>query len=198
MKSAVIALFTKENRKCLFWGGIVALVILLILLLLAVLLVMAIPPNTSIFMYLTGEKSKLELIKLIGWGISGVIAILGVMALFYRAETLDKQNETVKEGYDKQAAASNEQNRIMGEQAAASNEQNKIIRDGQLQERIKAAGDRLSSEHASVRIASFNDFYYLAIIEPNLRGYSFNTLCLHLRQTTKDKNYQKEEKASET
>ncbi len=159
MKNKFIALFSNEKCKLLLWDIVVLLTVLLIA-------VMAIPPDTSIFMYLTGEKSKLELIKIIGWGISGLIAILGVMGLLQRA--------------------------------AAQDEQNKIMREGQLQERIKAAGDRLSSEHASVRIASFNDFYYLAIIEPNLRGYSFNTLCLHLRQTTKDKNYQKEEKASET
>ncbi len=201
MKNDDVALYSDKKYKFLFGGSIAVLVILLIVLLLvmvappeiklhdlnatllAILLVKATHLDTSIFIYLTGEKSKLELIKLIGWGISGVIAILGVMALFYRAETLDKQNETIKKGYDKQAAA--------------SDKQNKIIRDGQRHERIKTANERLASKDTLVRIASFNDFYYLASIELDLRRYILNILCEHLQQIIKDKNNRKDINAHE-
>ncbi len=129
--------------------GIVVLFALLIL-------VMLFPPIEFVFNYLTGEKSKLEFIKIIGWGMSGLIAIFGVIGLLQRAAALD--------------------------------EQNKIIRDGQRDERMKTANERLASKDTLVRIASFNDFYYLASIEPDLRRHILNILCEHLQQITKDKN----------
>ncbi len=92
MKSAVIALFTKENRKLLLWGIVVLLAVILIA-------VMIFSSVECFFMSLTGIKTKPELIKLIGWGISGLIAILGVMALFQRAAALDKQNEMTEESH---------------------------------------------------------------------------------------------------
>ncbi len=153
MKEALIALFAKENRKFFLWGIGVFFVVLVL------------PP--SIFTYITGENNtKLEFIKLIGWGMSGLIAILGVMGLFQRAAALDKQNEMTEKGH--------------------------------IHERFKVATEHLGSEHISVRIAAFNEFYHLAEIESNLRKTIFDILCAHLRQTTKDENYQKKEKDSET
>ncbi len=149
MKKALIALFSNKNRKFFLWGLLVFFAVLLIA-------VVAIPPDTCIFMYLTGEQSKLELIKLIGWGMSGVIAILGVMGLLQRAAALDKQNEMTEKGH--------------------------------IHERFKVATEHLGSEHISVRIAAFNEFYHLAEIESNLRKTIFDILCAHLRQTTKDES----------
>ena len=73
--------------------------------------------------------------------------------------------------------------------AAAVDEQNKLTETGHLHERFKAATEHLGNEKsASIRIASFNEFYRLAEItnEKALRGTIFNILCAHLRQTTKD------------
>ena len=144
MKEALDALFAKENRKFFLWGIGVFVVVLIL------------PP--SIFTYIAGENNtKLEFIKLIGWGMSGLIAILGVMGLFQRAAALDKQNEMTEKGH--------------------------------IHERFKVATEHLGSEHISVRIAAFNEFYHLAEIESNLRKTIFDILCAHLRQTTKDENY---------
>ncbi len=76
-----------------------------ILFVILLIVAIAIPPDTakpsdiSIFMYIVGEKNKLELIKLIGWGISGLIATLGVMGLLQRASALDKQNRMTEESH---------------------------------------------------------------------------------------------------
>ena len=92
MKKAIIALFaTSENLKFLLWG--------ITILVLIIIIFMAIPPYSSIFMYIAGEKAKLELIKFVGWGISGLIAIFGVIGLLQRATALDKQNEMTEKGH---------------------------------------------------------------------------------------------------
>ncbi len=127
--------------------------------------VMLLPPVEYIFMYLTGTSGKLELIQLIGWGMSGIIAVFVAFGLLQRAAALDKQN--------------------------------KISEKGQVHERFKTATDHLGSEHVLVRIASFNEFYHIAEIEPDLRKTIFNILFAHLLQTIKDKNYQKDATESE-
>ncbi len=65
-------------------------------LLILLIFVMLFP---SQFMYFTGGKTKLELLEFIGWGISGTIAIFGVIGLLQRAAALDKQNEMTEKGH---------------------------------------------------------------------------------------------------
>ncbi len=83
------------------------------------------------------------------------------------------------------------------QRVAALDKQNRIAEKAHVYERHKTATDRLSSENVSVRIAAFNDFYYLASIEQTLQKIIFDTLCNHLLQTIKDKNYQKDIDPSE-
>ena len=115
----------------------------------------------SKFMYFTGGKTKLELLEFIGWGISGIIAIFGVIGLLQRAAALDAQN--------------------------------KLTEKGHAQERFKAATEHLSSDSISARIAAFSAFHHIAKIEKELKDPIFDILCSHLRQTTKDKDYQKKQ-----
>ncbi len=122
--------------------------------------VMLLPPVKYIFMYLTGTSGKLELIQLIGWGMSGIIAVFVAFGLLQRAAALDKQNE--------------------------------ISEKGNFHERFKTATEHLSSDRVSLHISAFNEFYHIAEVEPDLRKTIFNILCAHLRQTTKDKDYQKD------
>ncbi len=84
------ALFSND-RKLLLWGIVVLVAVLIA--------VMIFPSVECFFMSLTGIKTKPELIKLMGWGMSGVIAIFGVMGLLQRAAALDKQNEMTEKGH---------------------------------------------------------------------------------------------------
>ena len=127
--------------------------------------VMLLPPVKYILMYLTGTSGKLELIQLIGWGMSGIIAVFVAFGLLQRAAALDKQNE--------------------------------ISEKGNFHERFKTATEHLSSDQVSLHISAFNEFYHIAEIEPDLRKTILNILCAHLRQTTKDKNYQRDATESE-
>ncbi len=122
---------------------------------------MIVPFAGYIFMYFTGTETKLELIKLIGWGMSGVIATLVVFGLLQRGAALDGQNT--------------------------------INSKGNIQERLRAAIEHLGNENASIRIASFYEFYRLAKAEAYLRKTIFYILCAYLRQTTKNENYQKKQ-----
>ncbi len=60
---------------------------------------MLLPPAEHIYMYFTGTKAKFEILKFIGWGMSGLIATLGVVGLLRRAAALDKQNEMTEKGH---------------------------------------------------------------------------------------------------
>ncbi len=136
------------------------------------------------FADLTEISYKPELLKFIGWGISGLIAVLVAVGILQRTTVLDKQNKITKEGHD--------------QRAIESDKQNEMTEKGHIHERFKAAIDHLGNkESISVRIAAFNEFYRLAELDPEsgLQKTIFGILCAHLRQTTKDENYQKKERA---
>ncbi len=113
-------------------------------------------------MHIAGEKAKLELIKFVGWGISGLIAIFGVIGLLQRAAALDKQNETTEKGHV--------QERFKAATEHLGNRQ---------------ASVRIAAFYEFYRLAKIKS-------EPDLREHIFYILCAHLRQTTKHKNYKPE------
>ncbi len=169
MKNSIFALFaTRENFKFLFWG--------IAFLLFLLILVMLLPPDLYIFKYLTGEKTKLELIKLIGWGMSGIIAFFGVVGILQRAAVLDKRYETAEKDSIQRA---------------------ETIEKRHIQDRFKAVTEHLGNEQDSVRIAAFYEFYHLVEIEPNLQSTIFDILCTHLRKITKNKDYKNNLKPTE-
>ncbi len=141
-----------NNHKFLMWSITFFLFVLIVII--------GIPPDASIFMYIAGKTPKLELLKFIGWGISGTIAIFGVMGLLQRAAALDQQNEMTKEVH--------------------------------IQERFNVATEHLGHASMSVRIAAFSAFCHLVEIKPDWRKNIFDILCAHLRQTTRNKNYQQD------
>ncbi len=158
---------TPKKHTFLFWSGIVVIAILLILS----IGVMTLPSVECFFINLTGAGDKLEVLKLVGWGISGLIAIFGVVGLFQRAEALDKQNIINEKNHKQQAGD---------------------IEKGHVQERFKAATEHLGNEQVSVRIAAFYEFYHLAKTKEDWQISIFYILCAHLRHTTKHKDYNKE------
>ncbi len=60
---------------------------------------MIVPFANHIFMYFTGAETKLEIIKLIGWGMSGIIATLVVFGFLQRAAALEGQNTINGKGH---------------------------------------------------------------------------------------------------
>ncbi len=152
MKYSIIALFAAiDNRKFLLWGIVVLVAVLIT--------VMAIPPDTPIFIYISGQKNKLELIKFVGWGITGLIAIFGVIGLLQRATALDQQNEMMEKGHI--------QERFNAATTHLGNDRVSV---------------RIAAFYDFCRLATIES-------EPDLRKHIFDILCAHLRQTTKHKDY---------
>ncbi len=79
------------NRKFLLRGLVGSLILLIG--------VMLFPPVEYILMYLTGTNDKLELLEFIGLGMSGIIAVFGVVGLLQRAAALDEQNKITEKGH---------------------------------------------------------------------------------------------------
>ena len=180
----IIAFISRNYRKFLLWCGITILVILSITSIVFMIKAIHLSPNDPIFVHVAGNAAKLEVIKLIGWGMSGLIAILSVIGLLQRSAALDKQNDT------------NEKNYL--QQAEALKKQHETNEKGHAQERFKAATEHLGNERVSMRITAFYEFYRLAKIEsePDLREHVFDILCAHLRKTTEYENGQEKEKDS--
>ena len=71
---------------------------------------------------------------------------------------------------------------------------NKLIEQGHINERFKSATENLGHNDASVRIASFYQFYYLAKEGgENFRRNIFEILCSRLRSIPKCKSHTKED-----
>ena len=67
---------------------------------------------------------------------------------------------------------------------------NKLIEKGHIDERFKSATENLGHNEASVRIASFYQFYYLAKDQPdNFRKSIFDILCSYLRAMPHGKSH---------
>ncbi len=79
------------NIKFLLRGIAGSLVLLIVIMLL--------PPVEYILMYLTGTDDKLELLEFIGLGMSGIIAVFGVIGLLQRAAALDTLNKLTEKGH---------------------------------------------------------------------------------------------------
>ena len=106
-------------------------------------------------------EGKEGIIIALGWIMGGVLAIINA-AIF-----------------NTRAAAQIE---ILKEQVKS----NQLTEKGHIQDRFKAATEHLGSEKSIVRMASFNEFYYFARDNENLRKDVFEILCDHLRNTARD------------
>ena len=78
--------------------------------------------------------------------------------------------------------------------ADAQARNNELVEKGHINERFKSATENLGHDDASVRIASFYQFYYLAKEgEENFRRNIFEILCSRLRSISKCKSHTKED-----
>ena len=120
--------------------------------------------------YSSGSKApRHETLTFIGVMMSGVLAAIGAVAINRRA---DAQMKNV----------------------VAQVENNKLIEKGHINERFKSAVESLGHRDASVRIASYYQFYYLAKEGgEDFRYGIFEILCSRLRSMPHDKSHLTEE-----
>ncbi len=159
--------FISKNRKFLLCNGIAFLAILSITSIMFMIWAILLSPEHPIFEDIAGNEAKLEVIKLIGWGMSGIAVVWSIFGLLHRAAALDKQN------------AISEKGQVQERFKAAI---------GHLDsERILV---RIASFYEFYRLAKIES-------EPDLKKNIFDILCAHLRQTTKYKDYKPEERVLE-
>ena len=123
----------------------------------------------GVFAILLGTGSKKETIEFIAFGIGGLLAVMGAIAINDRARA---------------------QNRI----ADAQVENNKLVEKGHVNERFKSAIENLGRENQTARISAFYQLYYLAKGQQDMgfKNSIFEILCAHLRNLTQEKSYQEE------
>ena len=134
-------------------------------LILFLVIIMFLTCKGGVFAILLGTSSKKETIEFIAFGIGGLLAAMGAIAINRRAEAQIKS-------------------------ADAQVKNNKLIEKGHIDERFKSAIRNLGHNEASVRIASFYQFYYLAKDQPdNFRKSVFDILCSYLRAMPHDQSH---------
>ena len=126
-------------------------------------------PSGGVFakiLEITGMTAKQETLKFISLGMGGVLAAIAAVELNLRATAAMKNAE-------------------------AMTKNNVLTEKGHIEERFKTAVQHLGSRRMSARIASFYQLYYLAKDnpDPDFVKNIHEILCAHLRQTTRDKEY---------
>ena len=163
-----------QHPDFVFWSS-VALWIILVLMLVIFLGVMFSEYISRIVTCWLGTKetevgtSKYETLKFIGLGMSGILVAIGAIAINRRADAQVKN-------------------------VIAQVENNQLIEKGHTNERFKSAIESLGHNDASVRIASFYQFYHLAKEgKDDFRHNIFEILCSRLRSMPQDISHLTEE-----
>ena len=160
MKKALCSI-VRQSGNLLMAVAIVVAIALFICLLWVI-----IADDSSALIRQLESMKKREIMKLIGLGIGGALAVIGTVVLNRRADAMAKS-------------------------AAAMAKNNELIEKGHIDERFKAAIESLGHAAASVRIAAFHQFYNLAkgSSDKDFVKSIFDILCSHLRQITSDEDY---------
>ena len=109
------------------------------------------------------------------WG--GVLVALNVVVANRRAKAMEDAAASQAEGMKRQAKA------------------NRLTEQGQRQERLKNALDRLGSESPVQQFAAAYELVHLAGDTEELRGAVLAIFCEHIRQTTRSDGYKEQHRA---
>jgi uncharacterized protein YjbI with pentapeptide repeats len=130
------------------------------------------------------DDAKYEALKFLGISMGGILIALQALMSYKRAKAME---DTAKAQVD----AAKAQARATEEQARA----NENAEQGLRQERLKNAIEHLGHDKDSVRLGGAYELFHLAEDNENLRKTAFDMLCLHIRQTTCENEYQKKHKS---
>ena len=176
----------KENLFPIFQ---ITLIVLLIFLVGVFVVVMCFEDPKRIFKLLGvsgSENPKYEVLKFLGIGMGGVLVALQALMSYKRAKAMEDTAKAQADAASAQADAAQAQARATEEQARA----NENTEQGLRQERLKNAIEHLGHERDSVRLGGAYELFHLAEDNKDLRKTAFDMLCLHIRQTTGEKEYQ--------
>ena len=161
-----------------------ALIFLLMLLAVGFVVVMFCEPKWIFDRLGIPEKEKNKALTFLGIGMGGILVALQALMSYKRARAME---DTAKA----QANAANAQ----ADAALAQARANENTEQGLRQERLKNAIEHLGHERDSVRMGGAYELFHLAEDSKNLRKTALDILCLHIRQTTGENEYQKKYKS---
>ena len=137
--------------------------------------------------------NRKETITFIGWGMSGLFAILGLIVLNKRANA----QQATAEAQKMTAEAQMQSAEVQKETAEAQIQSNKFAEQRYVDEKYEDAIQNLGHKHAGVRIAAYYSLHRLAKTYKNLREVIFTQLCTHLRDITTAPDYAGKTKPTE-
>ena len=171
----------KENLFSIFQVILIVLLIALAIVFVGVLFFDCVEDYVSC---LIGLTAKNNILTFLGIGMGGILVALQALASHRRAKAMeDAANE--------QANSAKAQARAAEEQARA----NKNTEQGLRQERLKNAIEHLGHKKESMRWGGAYELFHLAKDSKELRQTALDLLCLHIRQTTGEKEYKKKHKS---
>ena len=178
----------KENLFLFFQATLIVLLIFLVGVFAVVLFLEDPKWSFKLFGVSESENPKYEVLKFLGIGMGGILVALQALMSYKRAKAME---DTAKA----QADAANAQADAAQAQARA----NEHTEQGLRQERLKNAIEHLGDERDSVRLGGAYELFHLAEDTKDLRKTALDMLCLHIRQTTGENEYQEkhESKPSE-
>lgn len=124
-----------------------------------------------------GAKDKKDALQFLGVIMGGVLVALNVAVGHRRAKAMEGAAAAQADGMKRQADA------------------NRLTEQGQRQERLKNALDRLESDSPTQRFAAAYELVHLAKDTEELRDPVLAIFCEHIRQTTRSNEYQEQHRA---
>ncbi len=161
-----------------------ALIFLLMLLAVGFVVVMFCEPKWIFDRLGIPEKEKNKALTFLGIGMGGILVALQALMSYKRARAME---DTAKA----QANAANAQ----ADAALAQARANENTEQGLRQERLKNAIEHLGHERDSVRMGGAYELFHLAEDSKDLIKTALDMLCLHIRQTTGEDEYQEKHKS---
>ncbi len=126
-----------------------------------------------------GVNQKDNVIRMLGWGLAGAIAICALVIANRRAKGTIKAAEA-------QAKAAEAQADAVKTQADAV----KVTETGNRQERFRDGVSHLGHDKESVRQGGAHALFHLALDDKELRASIADILCAHIRAITRPDEYQ--------
>ena len=174
----------KENLFPIFQT---TLIVLLIFLVGVFVVVLCFEDPKRIFKLLGvsgSENPKYEVLKFLGIGMGGILVALQALMSYKRAKAMEDTAKAQANAAIAQADAAQAQTR------ANENTEQRLR-----QERLKNAIEHLGHDSGSVRLGGAYELFHLAEDNKDLRKTAFDMLCLHIRQTTGEGEYQEKNKS---
>lgn len=161
-----------------------AIIIICSLVLIIAIFALGLFESASTYFFSNKDNNpKGELLKVVLTVLGGVGAIWGLSLNSRKTKALEEQTIASQKQIDNTQL-----------QIDALLYQNKIVEKGKIDERFKNAIEHLGDSRAAIVLGGIHSLHRIAQEDESYREPVFNILCSYIRETTKNAEYQKENK----